>query len=165
MAFGGVEIGSDIAQEAATATPMRIVWVPPIEVNLSPIPEHTTVRIGMSRAAVAVFEIKLLRMKQTNPETTIITNGLNSANGMLFTAFSAKPVPFMARPRAKPPATIQMTAQSISFRSLAVTTPVKAKTAIGSIATVLALTPSCLPHTQRRMVRKNVAPTTIVRQL
>lgn len=98
MAFGGVEIGSDIAQEAATATPMRIVWVPPIEVNLSPIPEHTTVRIGMSRAAVAVFEIKLLSMKQTNPEITIITNGLNSANGMLFTAFSAKPVPFMARP-------------------------------------------------------------------
>ena len=55
MALGGVEIGSDMAQLADTATPMRMVEVPPMELSLSPMPAHTTVRIGMSRAAVAVF--------------------------------------------------------------------------------------------------------------
>ena len=71
----------------------------------------------------------------------------------------------MASPRAKPPATIQITAQSIFCRSLAVMTPVKAKTAIGSMAVVLALMPNCLPNTQRMMVRAKVTATTTVRQL
>lgn len=44
-------------------------------------------------------------------------------------------------------------------------TPVKAKTAIGSMATVLAFMPNCLPKTQRSMVMANVTPTTTVRQL
>ena len=114
---------------------------------------------------MAVLEMKLLSAKHTRPEMTMMTSGLNSPKGILFTAASASPVPFIARPRAKPPATIQITDQSMSFRSLAVMTPVKAKTAIGSIATVLALTPSCLPHTQRTMVRMKVAATTAVRQL
>lgn len=91
----------------------------------------------------------------------MMTSGLKVSKGMLFTAFSASPVPFMARPSAKPPATIQMTAQSISFRSSAVITPVKAKTAIGNMATVLALMPRYfLPNTQSRMVRMKVPATT-----
>ena len=141
MALGGVEIGSDMAHEAATATPIIMVEVPPMASSECPIPAQTTVRIGISNAAVAVLLVKLLRVKHTSPETTMMTNGLNSPKGMLLTAASASPVPFMASPSANPPATIQITAQSISFRSLAVITPVKANTAIGSMATVLALMP------------------------
>lgn len=164
MAFGGVEIGSDMAQEAATATPIIIVEVPPMLSSELPIPAHTTVRIGIRRAAVAVLEMKLLNAKQTSPDTIMMTIGLNVSNGILFTAFSANPVPFMARPKAKPPATIQMTAQSISFRSSAVSTPVNANTAIGNMATVLALIPKYfLPNTQSTMVRMKVAATTMVR--
>ena len=59
MAFGGVLMGRHMAVEAAIAIPMSTVGVPPIPDKLSPIPLHTTVRIGTSNAAVAVFEIKL----------------------------------------------------------------------------------------------------------
>lgn len=61
MAFGGVEIGSDMAAEAATAIPTRMVGSPPIMFSLSPIPLQTTDRIGMSKAAVAVLLMKLER--------------------------------------------------------------------------------------------------------
>ena len=61
MALGGVEIGSIMAQLAAIAIPMIIVGVPPIGDSLSPIPWHTTVRIGIRSAAVAVLEMKLLK--------------------------------------------------------------------------------------------------------
>ena len=57
-AFGGVEMGSTIALDAATAMPMSTVGVPPMAASLSPIPEQTTARIGISRAAVAEFEMK-----------------------------------------------------------------------------------------------------------
>ena len=39
MALGGVEIGSDMAQLADTATPMRMVEVPPMVLSLSPMPD------------------------------------------------------------------------------------------------------------------------------
>ena len=61
MAFGGVEIGRHIALDAAKAMPIIIVEVPPMALSLSPIPVHTTARIGTSRAAVAVFEMKFDR--------------------------------------------------------------------------------------------------------
>ena len=61
MAFGGVEIGSDIALDAAMAIPMSTVDVPPMILSLSPIPSHTTVRIGIIRAAVAVLLMKFER--------------------------------------------------------------------------------------------------------
>ena len=61
MAFGGVEIGSTIALDAAMATPMSTVDVPPMPLSLSPIAVQTTTRIGISRAAVAEFDMKLLR--------------------------------------------------------------------------------------------------------
>ena len=61
MAFGGVEIGRHMAADADMAMPMRTVGVPPMAASLSPIPVHTVVRIGTSSAAVAVFEMKLLR--------------------------------------------------------------------------------------------------------
>ena len=50
-------------------------------------------------------------------------------------------------------------------KSLAVITPVQANTAMGSMATVLALMPTCFPNTQSRMVRIMVTATTLVRQL
>ena len=87
MALGGVEIGSDIAQLADTAIPMSTVDVPPMIPSESPIPLHTTDSIGIRRAAVAVFEIKLLNAKHTRPLRTSITIGLRSPNGMLFIAF------------------------------------------------------------------------------
>ena len=163
-AFGGVEIGNDIAVEAATAIPISTVEVPPITLSLSPIPAQTTVRIGMSRAAVAVLEIKLDNRKQTKPAMTRMTIGLQLPNGILSTATLASPVPFMAKPRANPPATIQITPQSMSCKSFAVITPVKAKIAIGNMATVLALTPNCLPQTHMMIVNKKVSATTQVRQ-
>ena len=58
-AFGGVEMGRTIALDAATATLMSTVGVPPMTLSLSPIARHTTVRIGMRRAAVAHLLMKL----------------------------------------------------------------------------------------------------------
>ena len=57
-AFGGVEIGRIIALDAAIATPIRTVEVPPITFRLSPIAVHTTARIGISKAAVAELDMK-----------------------------------------------------------------------------------------------------------
>ena len=57
-AFGGVEMGRIMALEAAMATPMRTVDVPPIGSSLSPIAPQTIAKIGMSKAAVAEFEMK-----------------------------------------------------------------------------------------------------------
>ena len=62
MAFGGVDIGSVIATDAATAIPMSTVGVPPMLSSESPIPLHTTARIGTRSAAVAVFDIKFESM-------------------------------------------------------------------------------------------------------
>ena len=62
MALGGVLIGRHIAVEAAMAIPISTVGVPPIPARLSPIPLQTTARIGTSKAAVAVLEIKLESM-------------------------------------------------------------------------------------------------------
>ena len=59
MAFGGVEIGKHMAEEAAMAIPINIVDVPPMELRVSPMPAHTTLNIGTSKAAVAVLEMKL----------------------------------------------------------------------------------------------------------
>ena len=52
-------MGRHIADDAAIAIPIKMVAVPPIAFNVSPIPEQTTAKIGTKRAAVAVFEIKL----------------------------------------------------------------------------------------------------------
>lgn len=57
-AFGGVEIGRIMADDAAIATPMRTVGVPPIGASLSPMAPQTMARIGISRAAVAELEMK-----------------------------------------------------------------------------------------------------------
>ena len=52
-------MGRIIADDAAMATPMSTVGVPPIGSSLSPIAPQTMARMGMSRAAVAEFEMKL----------------------------------------------------------------------------------------------------------
>ena len=57
-AFGGVEIGRTIALLEAMATPISTMAVPPMGASLSPIALQTTARIGISRAAVAEFEMK-----------------------------------------------------------------------------------------------------------
>ena len=68
MALGGVDIGSTIAIEAQVATNIIIAWVPPKVTNAellaaagSDIPIATTMRIGISRAAVAELLMKLER--------------------------------------------------------------------------------------------------------
>lgn len=68
IAFGGVEIGRHIANEAAVATKMIIAFVPPKATNAallaaagSAIAEATTIRIGMRRAAVAELLMKFER--------------------------------------------------------------------------------------------------------
>lgn len=71
------------------------------------------------------------------PEIKRITTGDQLPNGMLLMAASASPELFRPRPSAKPPATIQMTLQSMSAKSLRVMTPVRAKMPIGTSATVL----------------------------
>lgn len=57
-AFGGVDMGSIIALEAAIATPISTVGVPPMGSSLSPMAPQTMARIGISSAAVAEFEMK-----------------------------------------------------------------------------------------------------------
>ena len=68
IAFGGVEIGKSIAMEAQMAMKEIIARVPPRAMKLalfaasgSAIPSATTIRIGMSRAAVALLLMKLER--------------------------------------------------------------------------------------------------------
>ena len=89
-----------------------------------------------------------------------MTIGFHEPNGMLLTATCASPVPFIASPSANPPATIHITSQSMSLRSSPVIILVKAKTAMGSMATVLALMPTCFPNIQSSMVATNVTATT-----
>ena len=97
------------------------------------------------------------------PDTIRITIGLQLPNGMLAIAAVARPEPFMPKPRANPPATIQMTDQLICCKSLAVITPVTAKTAIGISATVLASTPVTLSRSHIRIVTAKVMHTTHMR--
>ena len=68
MAFGGVEIGKSMAMEAHMAMNTIMALEPPSARNWallaaagSAIPSATTIRIGISKAAVAELEIKLER--------------------------------------------------------------------------------------------------------
>ena len=68
MAFGGVDIGKHIAMEAQTAMKEIMAFVPPAARNCallaadgSAMPSATTIRIGISRAAVAELLMKLER--------------------------------------------------------------------------------------------------------
>ena len=89
MALGGVEIGNDIEQLAETAIPMSTVEVPPMMPSESPIPLQSTERLGISKAAVAVFEMKFDKAKHTKPLITRMTIGLSEPKGILLIAFSA----------------------------------------------------------------------------
>ena len=89
-----------------------------------------------------------------------MSRGENSPKGMLSTALAAKPEAFKPKPRAKPPATIQMTLQLICSKSRLLITPVRAKTQNGIRATVLALIPVKRSDSQSRMVTMNVTTTT-----
>ena len=68
IAFGGVEIGKSIAIEAQVAMKIIIAWVPPKAMNEALLgaegsarPDATTIRIGISRAAVAELLMKFDR--------------------------------------------------------------------------------------------------------
>ena len=68
MAFGGVDMGNNIAIDAQTAMNEIMACVPPnarnealLDAVGSAIPSATTIRIGISRAAVAELLIKLER--------------------------------------------------------------------------------------------------------
>ena len=84
---------------------------------------------------------------------------------MVSIANLAKPESLIPNPKAKPPATIQITLQLIDCRSLAVITPVAAKTPIGTKATVLASIPvNSLGSSHKRIVMTKVLLTTHIRQ-
>ena len=162
MAFGGVLIGNSMATEVESATPTRRAFTPPIGKSMSPIPTPTALRIGTRRLAAAEWEMKLDIAYPRRPERRRIMSGLNDANGIACTRFSARPVLFNAIPRAKPPATIQRTLHSTFLRSSLVMTPVAQNTPTGIIATTLALTPVYLSKTHMRIVTANVTHTIYV---
>ena len=60
-AFGGVDMGYTMALLEAMATPISTMAVPTMGASLSPMALQTTARIGISRAAVAEFEMKFDR--------------------------------------------------------------------------------------------------------
>lgn len=63
MAFGGVEIGINIASEAHVAVKHTIAFVPPYDAKsgFAVRPVETAQRIGMRSAAVAELEMKFER--------------------------------------------------------------------------------------------------------
>ena len=100
MAFGGVEIGKSIAIEAQTAMKLIIAVVPPSATNEalfaadgSAIPPATTIRIGMSRAAVVELLMKFDRKYQTKPATTSTNTTDIEPNGSALIKAVASPVP------------------------------------------------------------------------
>ena len=114
------------------------------------------------RFAAAEFEMKFERIQQIRPPVIITTTMFQDANGTALIRAAASPVRLRAVPRAKPPATIQSTLQSISLRSSFENTPVAVNTANGIRATMLALIPSHPSSIQRRIVTTNVIPTMIL---
>ena len=58
-ALGGVEIGKIMASEADKAKPINNGATPPNGAKFSTVAAPTTAKIGTSKDAVAVFEIKL----------------------------------------------------------------------------------------------------------
>ena len=95
-----------------------------------------------------------------SPPTSMTTSAFQLAKGIVLMSVVARPVWLRAVPRAKPPATIQRTAQLICSRCLAFRIPVAENTANGIIATILELTLNRLSPTQRMIVRANVTQTT-----
>ena len=79
-----------------------------------------------------------------------MTMGDQLPKGIEAIAASARPESLSPRPRAKPPATIQITLQLIDCRSFAVITPVSANTPKGIMATVLESMPVTLSSTQNK---------------
>ena len=79
-------------------------------------------------------------------------------------AAPASPLAFSPKPRANPPATIQITLQSTDCRSFPVITPVMANTPIGISATVFASTPVILSNSHMSTVTPKVMDTTFIRQ-
>ena len=98
MALGGVEIGSVIASDAAMAVPKSSVLSPPTARRVSPMPEPTAQRIGMSRAAVAELEMKLESSQQMVPAEMSTTRGDHEPNGMEWTRSVASPDLLKPRP-------------------------------------------------------------------
>ena len=167
-AFGGVEIGRIMARDAHIATPTINDLRPPRAMNdslavgssRSAVP--TTARIGTMRLAAAEFEMKFERSQQMRPPATITTRIFHDAKGTALIRADARPVLLRAVPRAKPPATIQSTLQSISLRSSLENTPVAVNTANGMRATMFALTLKMASPIQRMMVRAKVMETMVL---
>ena len=135
MAFGGVDIGSAIANEAQSATLTTSVVTPPIPASWSFMPSPTVMSIGTSKADDAELLINVDSVQQSRPAPTSTINYKNVSNGMLSTIAFANPDCFIPVPRAKPPATIQSTAQSICFMSSESTMPRAVNAPTGKSAT------------------------------
>ena len=98
------------------------------------------------------------------PAMTSTTTTDMEPKGIALMRTSARPVPWSAVPRAKPPATSQRTVQLISLMSSLVKMPVQVRTASGMRATMLELMPVSCSVAHRRMVPAKVIHTTVVFQ-
>ena len=156
IALGGVLIGSDIANEAAIATPTSSVPMPPYSPSGPSIPLPTATMIGTMSAVAAELEMNCDSNQQMSPPptSTAITGQLS--NGIAFTRLSARPVFDMPSPSAKPPATIHRQAQSMSLRSLDLMILVMANTPMGNSATTYELMPVTFSNIQSRIVTASV---------
>ena len=118
-AFGGVDIGNIIANEAHIAMKGIKAAMPPMFSNaglpINALP--TTIKIGISKFAVAEFEIKLLKKKQMKPDTMNTNATFIALKSIALISVVAKPVFSKHVPNAKPPATNQSTLQLISLMS------------------------------------------------
>ena len=152
IAFGGVLMGNDIANDAAMATPTSSVPIPPYSPRGPSMPLPTATMMGTISAVAAEFEMNCESNQQTNPPPMSTTIAGQLSNGIAWTRLSASPVFDMPSPSAKPPATIHRQAQSISFRSLDFIIRVIAKTPMGNRATTYELIPVTFSNIQSRIV-------------
>lgn len=82
-AFGGVEIGSTIANDEQMATPMSRVLTPPNGASVALVEIPARARIGNSKFAVAVWLMKFAIAKHNNPLPIIMSNGDHEPNGIV----------------------------------------------------------------------------------
>lgn len=157
IAFGGVDIGRVIPSEAAKVTARMSATYPPMPASVVvPSSVPSIAMSGRIRLAVAVFDMNVAISIVTSAATKIIAYGDISANGIALITLLSRPVDFIARPSAKPPAISQSTSQLRFLRSKGVMIPVAQKTATGSIATTYDFRPKYEPKSQRSMVEVNM---------
>lgn len=146
IAFGGVLIGSVMASDAATptATTFRPTDVFGIAIT-----------IGISIAAAAVLDMKLLNKITATINILTSTIGLVFSMGNKLKKYSPKPVALIAVESDKAPPTSNNTGQSIFDKSLLVIIPVAVNINTGTMAATAAGIPVKLEVIHKTTVSKN----------